>query len=505
MNLERARALTLTSQLHARASDRPTSFAIVDGVKRVTFSELDRRTNKLANALHSKGVAKGDRVAGILFDGLPVVETLIACGKLGAIFTPLNWRLAAPEIAHILEQSSPTMLFYSEAFAQLVPGDLTCSVLELPEGARSIDILDTFMALGSDRLPDQEVNGADPLYMLFTSGTTGNPKGCLLSHEGNIVSSLGLAMRVNITPSDNLIIGAPLFHVSGITYLMSALIRGAKIVIAPREADAEQILSLISSEQCTHGGLVRPSILELAPIKSKTSVPFPLKRTIVGSSITPASALHAIQDTLNVEPIGGYGQTEVNGFALMCDPDVMINNPTALGYALPHLEAALLDENGQPDRTLEVGEIGIRSPSVMVGYWNDPAATVAAVAGGWLRTGDLASRDKTGLFHFKGRSKELIKSGGENVYPKEVEDVLLQHAAISDAAIVGVPHGKWGEAVKAYIVLKEGCTLSEDEVVGWCLQHIAGYKRPQYVEFIGEIPRSAMGKVLRKVLQSRSN
>ncbi|MBV8779319.1 MAG: long-chain fatty acid--CoA ligase [Alphaproteobacteria bacterium] len=201
--------------------------------------------------------------------------------------------------------------------------------------------------------------------------------------------------------------------------------------------------------------------------------------------------------------VGGYGQTESLGFVLTLGGREMLDAPTALGWPLAHVEAGVLDPAGEPVAGAATGELGLRGPAVMLGYWQDETASAEAIGTGWLRTGDIVRRDEAGLFHFEGRSKELVKTGGENVYPREVEQVLLAHPAIADAAIVGVPDAKWGEAVKACIVLRPGAALEAREAVAWCRASIAGYKRPRYVEFVEAIPRDHLGKVSRPLLRAR--
>ncbi len=500
------RRLTLGPFIRARAQDRPHETAITDGAAQVSFAELDLRTERLADALSALGVGRGDRIATLLLDGLPAVEFLIAAGKLGAIDVTLNWRLAPMELSRILASAAPRLLVHSECFADLAVASLAAAG-EIQRIAVSEVTSDTGTyaewVAGAPPRRREEVYGDDPLYMLYTSGTTGTPKGCLQSHEGTIIAGWAFAARRGISRADRLLSTAPLFHVGGLSHLFAALAVGAAAVIAPRGYQPRETLHLLSRTRCTFGAFNDALLEGMIEHQQSLQLPLCLRTVTRGASLTTATQIHAIRAHLGAETVGGYGQSEVGGFATMLDGDEMLVLPSALGAPLAHLEVALLDADGRPDSAAAVGEIGLRGPGVMLGYWSDPRATKEAIGTGWLRTGDLARRDAAGMLHFEGRTKELVKTGGENVYPREVEQVLRKHPQIRDAAIVGVPDARWGEAVKACIVLEPGAVLSSREAAVWCKEHIAGYKRPRYVEYVDAIPRDTLGKIQRPLLRQR--
>jgi fatty-acyl-CoA synthase len=498
-----ARQLTLATLLQARAREHGPALAVADGDLRVSFQELNRRTDRLACALAARGVRQGDRVATLLLDGLPTIELLLANAKLGAITVTLNWRLAAPELAYIVERAAPQLLFHSERFAQLVPQTSALHAFPVPDISGRGGSYEQLVASGSGPLPDPVIRGDDPLFMLYTSGTTGRPKGCLQSHDGTVIAALAFAARRGLSHADRLISTSPLFHVGGLSHYFCALAAGAATVVAPRGLSAEETLRLISREGCTFGSPNDALVDGLIEAQRRLSLTLRLRSITRGATLTSAAQIVAVQEHLGARVVGGYGQSELGGFATMIDDSEMLENPSAIGAPMPHLEICILDAFGNPDGRAEAGELGVRGPSVMLGYWNDQRATREALGSGWLRTGDLVRRDGEGRLHFNGRMTELVKSGGENVYPREVEQVLLTHPDIADAAIIGVPHARWGEAVKACIVLRPGAKLDPRDVVAWCRQHIAGYKRPRFIEYVDQIPRDHLGKIQRRLLRER--
>jgi fatty-acyl-CoA synthase len=499
-----AHAQTLSGLVRTNALVHTERTAFIDGGASITYGALDRRTNRLANHLVDMGVEKDDRIALLVLDGLPSIELIIAAGKIGAIAVAINWRLAAPEISHILNSCAPKCLFVSNRFSKLTPADGAYAEIEFADETSPESEYWRLTNAGDDILHAKDVFGGDPLYMLYTSGTTGKPKGCLQTHDGTVCAGLAFALRRRLGPDTSAFSSSPLFHVAGLSQTFATLACGGRTVFMSRDGDGKTALRLASDHQCT--------IASLNPLLFKAfhetwvaeKSPLFLRSMTVGAGMTPANYIRRLKDDWNCDCVGGYGQTEIGGFATFIDGAEMIDHPTALGWPLPHLEMTLLDDEGVPDWSANEGEIGLRGRSVMAGYWNNTEASEAALGTGWLRTGDIARRDENGWFHMLGRSKELIKTGGENVYPKEVEEVLLTHPAIADAAIAGVRNAAWGEAVKAFIVTTAEHKLKPSEVADWCRGKIAGYKRPRYVEFTDVIPRDPLGKIQRTALSQRT-
>lgn len=498
-----ARNFSLTTLVRANAQRRPHALAVVDGSVRVSYRALEQRTNRLAHGLAARGVGPGHRVASLLPDGLPAIELLLACGKLGAIAVTLNWRLSPGELSAILANANPRLLVYHERFVDLireVPESVSRDLVR--EDAPPDEAFPQLTGLASDAPHPFVAEPFSPLYMLFTSGTTGRPKGCLHSHASVAISALSFVARRGLNSDDVLFSQAPLFHVGGLSHLFAALSVGAATVVAPRGASADQLLALISEERCTFACPVAPVLREIVEAQRQALLPLRLRTLTRGATMVSVDEIEDIREHLGADVTGGYGQSEVGGFATMVDRHDMLLHPKAIGFALPHLESTILDSDGAPTDSNE-GELGLRGASVMLGYWRDPATSYEAVEHGWLRTGDLVRRDEEGRLHFEGRSKELIKTAGENVYPREVELVLIEHPAVADAAVCGAPHPRWGEAVKAFVVLQPGAQATAAEIAAWCKQRIAGYKQPRFVEFIDALPRDQLGKLQRRLLQDR--
>ena len=495
------RSVSLNGLFTNSDGDASQRLAIVDGPLRVSYRDLRARSERLAAALLDRGVGQGDRVALVLLNSIASVELILACGRIGAIAVPINWRLSPAEIAYIVAEATPRMLFHSECFTDLL-GEASGYDPFVVSNVAPCRAYENLIASASRKqLPDTP--GIAPLFMLFTSGTTGRPKPCLQSQQGAVAAGMAFALRLRLTQEDRLLSTSPLFHVGGLGHVFAALVAGAGIILVPRGASHIDILRLASAEKCSFGSMNDGLVMGLCDLQEKHALPLSMRIVTRGASMTPITQIDRIEKTLCAKVIGGYGQTEALGFALTIDGEEMRDHPDALGTPLAHFDAAVLDDNGLPTEGEEIGELGLRGPSVMLGYWKMDDPSAEALGTGWLRTGDLVRRDSQGRYHFSGRCKELVKSGGENVYPREVEQVLLMHPAIADAAIIGVPDEEWGEAVKACIVIAPGHTIDSGSAVAWCRKHIASYKRPRYVEFIAEIPRDHLGKIQRPVLRER--
>jgi acyl-CoA synthetase (AMP-forming)/AMP-acid ligase II len=489
---------TVGALLRGTAAAYPRKFALIEGEQRIDYRTLDQRTDRLAVALACRGVAAGDRVATILTNGIATFELYFALGKLGAIVVPLNWRWALPELRRGLDFSSARLVFVSERFSslaeELAEGAPVCLV---PEG--------DFIGNGEWAKLWAEVNagpalptirGSDPWIMLFTSGTTGKPKGCVHRHSAYSIVAASNAAHLGLTADDTLLLTMPLFHVAGLGISLGHLAVGGGIAIAPRDATPQELVTLIRDERCTVAMLAGLAAEVIAPDQ-----PLMLRLLVGGGGMLTPEQLERDVERLGCRIIVSYGQTEAATQSLYMESHEQAVGPTAIGRPAMHLEAIVMDDAGVPVEDGVVGELCLRGGTIMAEYWNDPAATAQALRAGWLRTGDSFWRDSEGYLHFAGRTKELIKTGGENVYPLEVEQVLLAHPAIRDCAVVGVADERWGEAVKAFVVAD--VAMSAADVAAWCVGKIGSYKRPRFVEFVTVIPRNFSNKVDRLSLAAR--
>ncbi len=477
--------------------------ASVDGTQRLTYAQLDARVTALAHWMIAKNIRPGDRVAILLTDGAPYLSILLACGRIGAIAVLLNWRLAPAEIAWIADNAEPSLTFVNPRFADLLSEANSGEIVEVDEAHDPAGTFEQIVTSDQPKQPIPELSPERPLYMMYTSGTTGRPKGCLQAGSAVASSAMGFAVRRGFTKDERLLSINPLFHVVGMQQVAAMLACGGCSVFAGRDDDNAAVLDLLHKERCTTTSAF-PTIcfpwLGMEPVRGGI---MPLKNYTGGAGMGKPQMYEFIEKDWDARVVGGYGQTEVCGFATFIDYDDMCARPRSIGWTMPHVEMTILDPDGNQLPPGEEGEICLRGPSVMLGYWRNPEATEAALGHGWLRTGDLGKMDELGLAYLLGRAKELIKTGGENVYPAEVDAVFAEMPEVADAGCCGVPDKQWGEAVKAFVVLNPGAHLSRDQIAARFKGKIAGYKRPRYIEFVDQLPRDPIGKLQRKELSER--
>ncbi|MEL6878068.1 MAG: class I adenylate-forming enzyme family protein [Pseudomonadota bacterium] len=497
------RDFSLDTLLRANAAQYAIREASVDGKQRLTYAELDRRVTNLAQWLIAKGVGPGDRVAILLTDGAPYLTTLLACGRIGAIAVLLNWRLAPGELAWICGNSEPALTFVNPRFADLLAEAKAGEVIEVDEDH---DPQGTFESIATRDQPEQVIPALAPerpLYMMYTSGTTGKPKGCLQAGSAVASSAMGFAIRRGFTKNERLLSINPLFHVVGMQQIAAMLACGGCSVFAGRDDDPAAVLDLVHREGCTTTSAFPQISFQWFGMDAVRDGTMPLTNYTGGAGMGQPQMYETFEKAWDCRVVGGYGQTEICGFATFIDYPDMLEHPRSIGWAMPHVEMTILDPDGNQLPAGEEGEICLRGPSVMLGYWRNDEATKTALGHGWLRTGDLGKLDELGLGYLLGRAKELIKTGGENVYPAEVDAVFTAMPEVADAGCAGVPDKKWGEAVKAFVVLAPGAELSREEITVRFKGQIAGYKRPRYIEFVDQLPRDPLGKLQRLELSQR--
>lgn len=499
----KARDFSMDTLLRACAAQYAEREATVDGSQRLTYRELEKRVDRLANWLLAKGIGPGDRLAILLTDGAPFLTVLLACGRVGAIAVLLNWRLAPGEIAWIAGNAEPALTFVNPRFAHLLAQAEAGEVIEVDELHDPHGAFEDIAGRDHPAQTRPDLPSERPLYMMYTSGTTGKPKGCLQAGSAVASSALGFCVRRGFTRRERLLSINPLFHVVGMQQVAAMLGCGGTSVFAGRDNDSAAVLDLLHREACTTTSAF-PTICfpwrEMEPVRNGV---MPLSNYTGGAGMGRPQMYEFIETEWGARVVGGYGQTEVCGFATFIDYPDMLDHPRSIGWPMPHVEMTILDPDGNELPPGEEGEIALRGPSVMLGYWRNEVASEAALGHGWLRTGDLGTMDELGLGYLLGREKELIKTGGENVYPAEVDAVFAEMPEIADAGCCGVPDKRWGEAVKAFVVLKPGERLTREEITRRFKDRIAGYKRPRYIEFVDQLPRDPIGKLLRRELAAR--
>ncbi len=498
-----ARDFSMDTLLRNCATQHANREAIVDGSQRLTYKQLDQRVERLARWFVAQGISPGDRIALLLTDGAPYITTVLACGRIGAIAVLLNWRLAPGEIAWIVGNAEPSMTLVNPRFAELLSEADAGQKIEVDEQHDPQGAFEAIVAEDQPSLLMPDMGSDRPLYMMYTSGTTGKPKGCLQAGGAVASSALGFAVRRHFTKQERLLSINPLFHVVGMQQVAAMLACGGCSVFAGRDDDSAAVLDLVHREQCTTTSAF-PTIcfpwVGMEPVRNGT---MPLTNYTGGAGMGQPRMYEFIENDWDARVVGGYGQTEVCGFATFIDYEDMLEHPRSIGWTMPHVEITILDPAGNQLPPGEEGEICLRGPSVMLGYWRNEEATRAALGQGWLRTGDLGTMDELGLGYLLGRAKELIKTGGENVYPAEVDAVFAEMPEVADAGCAGVPDKQWGEAVKAFVVLQPGASLTKDQITERFKGKIAGYKRPRYIEFVDQLPRDPIGKLLRRELSAR--
>jgi len=501
--------LGLFLQKRARLSPRLEALVEVERGRRFSYADLDASANRVANALLAEGVRPGDRVALLMMNGVEYLETYFALAKLGAVTVPLNWRLVPDELAFILRDAGASVLVYDAELDAAVAAlrgletPLRCFVRSgegpPPEGARSYEAL---RAAASPEAPPCPAADDDPLFIMYTSGTTGVPKGAVHTHATMVAASITINMTSDQRYGDRYLQMLPLFHVGALTPATAAVHRGATLVLM-RAFDPKRVFPLIEAERVTTG-LAVPAMLNFMlaagdPAAHDLSA---LRWLMSGAAPVPPALIERYAE-LGIEIHQVYGLTESCGPACLISPDEALAKVGSTGPAFFHTDVRVVDEHGAPVPPGQVGEVIVRGAHIMKGYWNRPDATAEAIRDGWLYTGDLASVDKDGFVYIQDRKKDMIISGGENVYPAEIEAVLARHPDVLEVAVIGMPSARWGESAAAMVVPKAGTSPTPAELVAFCDGKLARYKVPRVVELVEEIPRNPTGKVLKRLLREQ--
>ncbi|MCJ7776504.1 MAG: long-chain fatty acid--CoA ligase [Desulfobulbaceae bacterium] len=487
----------------------PERLAIISDEGRWTFEEFDKRTSRLGGAMLNAGLKKGDRVAILFFNSSYFVEVYLAALKVGLVATPVNFRFVGPEIVYVLNDSQPSILFYGPEFEttllEIREQLETIRLLVSPhDGASSLAIdYENFLSEEECIAPASDICEDDQCQIMYTSGTTGSPKGAILTH-GNVLWNLfNTVLGREDKTGERALIAGPLYHTAALNnhFTIQVALGGTSILV--RKFEPESFLRTIEKERVTviSGAPALYNLLLQNPNASKYDTSSITKCT-AGSDKLPMEIKERLLEFFpNIRGIYDvYGCTEASPCITILNAEDSLRKDMSVGKALPFLEARVVDEDDKLLPPDEVGELVCRGPNVMKGYYGNPEGTRETIRNGWLHTGDLARMDEEGFFYIVDRKKEMIVSGGENIYPREIEEVLITHPAIADVAVVGIPDPDWGESVKAFVALKEGEMISEQEVIDFCKKYLASYKKPKTVAFIPSIPRNPSGKALKRLL-----
>jgi fatty-acyl-CoA synthase len=483
----------------------PAKTALVYGRARWTYAELDRTVNRTANALAARGVGKGDRFALFSHNNDAFVVAYFALARLGAISVPINFMLGAEEVAYILRHAGATGLLVEEALLPVAERAVSeeIAVRGVIGHAGGWEPVTDWLAHGDDAEPRVEIADDDPIQLMYTSGTESRPKGATLSSRGLIAQYTSCVIDGEMSPADVEVHALPLYHCAQLhCFLTPGLYLGATNVVLPG-ADPAAILAAIEAEGATKLfcpptvwiGLLRHPDFDRRDLSS-------LRKGYYGASIMPVEVLKEIAARLpGVRLFNFYGQTEMAPVATILGPDEQLTRLGSAGRPALNVETRIVDDHDEPVPPGVVGEIVHRSPHAMLGYWNDPDKTAEAFRGGWFHSGDLGVLDADGYLSVVDRKKDMIKSGGENVASREVEEAIYQHPAVAEAAVFGVPDPRWIEAVTAAVVLREGAGLTADELISFLRVRLAAFKTPKTVVFVDSLPKNASGKVLKRELR----
>ncbi len=514
--------MNTTESLSIAASICPDKTAIVFEGKRYTFSQLNERATRLGNALLKLGIRKGDRVAILEVNCNQYVEAYFASAKIGAIYVPLNFRAKGNELTYMLNSAEASILLVSERYIGLVN-----SIKPNLASVRNLISIDTphegmlyYEDIVSSALADEvsaQVDEDDTTILVYTAGTTGFPKGVMLSHQ-----SFSIYVLENVSPADpelveKNILSTPLYHVAGFQAMLAA-VYGGRTLVMERQFEPKEWMRLVEAEKVNRAMMVPTMLRQLMdhPDFGKRDLSS-LKVITYGAAPMPLEVIKRAVDVFTgVSFINAFGQTETASTVTTLSPEdhviagskeekeKKLKRLSSIGKPMSDVQMRIVDEEGNELPARQVGEIVVWGPRVMAGYWKDQVRTEKTIdKNGWVHTGDMGYMDEDGYFFLAGRTTDMIIRGGENISPAEVELVLCSHCKVSEAAVIGVPDEEWGEVPMAVVVLKPGESAAPEELMEYCRANLAGYKRPRCVVFCEELPRNAMGKVLRRVLREQ--
>jgi fatty-acyl-CoA synthase len=507
-----ARRHSLADLLHRTARREPDRTAIVYRELRQTYAELDAVVSRTAGALAARGVAAGDRIAIFSHNNHAFVVCYFALARLGAVSVPINFMLGPDEVGYVLEHAEATGLIAEDALVPVAgrtPGVAGLAIRavimdhggDVPAGWEPVT---DWMAFEGPAAPDVVIGDDDLAQLIYTSGTESRPKGAMLTHRSLIAQYVSCVTDGEMTGEDIEVHSLPLYHCAQLhCFLTPGIYLGATNVVLPG-ADPALILATIEAERATK--LFCPPTVWISLLRhpdfGRRDLSS-LRKGYYGASIMPVEVLKEIADRLpGIALFNFYGQTEMGPLATVLKPADQVRKAGSAGRAALNVETRIVDDNDAPVAAGEIGEIVHRSPHAMLGYWRDPERTAATFAHGWFHSGDLGVMDDEGYLTVVDRKKDMIKTGGENVASREVEETIYQHPAVAEVAVFGLPHPRWIEAVTAAVVVRDGQSVSAEELIAHCRARLGSFKVPKHVELVDALPKNASGKLLKRELRT---
>jgi long-chain acyl-CoA synthetase len=479
----------------------PAKRAIYDDRRALTYAELDGQAEALACALVARGVRRGDVVCAYLPNCIDYVVVVLAVARSGAVFSPINPRYKAFEVGAILRQARPRVIFTTRAQDAVVRQGQTAATVVHIDAEPGPGALGLAALLAQPRCALPAVGDSDFFSLMFTSGTTGEPKGAMATHRARMIWVVNATIEYGLNPGDVYLGMMPQVHSAGLTVTLMHLYAGATVRILPH-FDPAQFIAIAEGEGIT-SSLTVPTMLTMIveEIDRQRAPPrfAALKRLLTCGSPLPLATKKRVLEKITPQLYDYYGSTESNSMSVLRPVD-QLRKPESVGQPFRNVEIMIADAHGNacPPRT--VGEVWCANPSVMTAYRDRPEETARAFTGRWFHTGDLGFLDEEGFLHLVSRLSDVVISGGVNIYPAEVEQVLMMHPAVLDAAVVGVPDAKWGQSVKAYLVVRDGARLDLEEVQRHCAAHLADFKKPRSLQLLPALPKNAGGKTVKSQL-----
>lgn len=468
--------------------------AIIDIEKKrtLTFNELNQSANRWAQFLLEQQIGKGDRVALLAENQAEIFELFFACGKIGAILVPVNWRLAEREIQYIIGNCQPKLLIYEEKYEKVV--------LRL-EQVKSQKLEHPSEKFSASFEAETNITEEDPWLIIYTGGTTGNPKGVVLTHRSVDWNAMNTIISWGLTSEEITLTYMPLFHTGGINALSLPILMNGGTVVIGNKFDPREALLYLKKYKCTIALFVPTMYHMMQQTEEFEKLDFPdMKVFLSGGAPCPLSIYEKFYKK-GLRFKEGYGLTEAGPNNFFITPEEAEKKPGSVGKPMMFNDVKIVKQDGSIAGDMEVGELLVKGNYTFSEYWNNPEATKAAWQNEWLCTGDLAMRDADGYHYIVGRKKDMIITGGENVYPLEIEQWLSEHPAINENAVVGIPDEKWGERVVAFISLHANGKVTEEDLKAYCAKRLAKYKIPKQFIILDEIPKTPVGKIDKKVLQ----
>lgn len=503
--------------LRRSAARFPDKTALAFEGRSLTYGELDRRVNRLATGLLQTGVKKGDRVAVLLHNGPAFVEIYFACARAGAIFVPINNLLKEVELARIIEYIKPRCFLVDPDFEGVIraltggkgPTDIMISLGGEP--SRPFMPYAGVFDKGDPKGPEASISHDDAMGIFLTSGTTGTPKGAIRTHGQNLINAMTGAIELKLVQDDRALLLFPFYHITFEDQIRHFLMGNTVCIRREGRFDPKEVLGILEREKITICQFVPTMINAMLQEESMEAYDLSHLRLIpYAASPMPVELLRKAMQRFKRPFIHFYGQTETGPLTTVLKPEdhilegseAQVARLASAGRAALDFEVRIVDKYGNDVAVGEVGEIIVRSEAMTIGYWDLPEETSKTIRDGWLYTGDFGRFDEEKYVFIVDRKNDMIISGGKNIYPREIEEVIYSHEAVLEVAVVGVPDDYWGESVKALVVLKQGMEASETEIIDLCKERLANYKKPKSVEFRRELPKNPTGKILKRVIRN---